>query len=260
MGKEKILLKFGGSFITDKTSDEPKINSENIKSIGKTLTTEIYDIIIVHGAGSFGHPIAKRFGIGSGLNDTREQNEAIKETRRQVQNLNTIFCKALEKNNLKTEAIIPSKTMETRGSKEIINFPFRIFDKALSQEKIPVTFGDVTNDKLRGVDILSGDTLMLELANHYKPLYSIFIMDYPGVFDGDPTNPESKIYPLVNSNIAEQLKNQSSLKQSIDVTGGLSGKIECALEMSKSSETWITNLGSLNGFFKGNTKGSRVVL
>ena len=259
MEKEIILLKFGGSLITDKRSDEPKINSANINSIGKILTAENYDIIIVHGAGSFGHPIAKKFGILNGKNDTKEQSDAIKETRKQVRKLNKIFCKSLNDNNLKTQAIIPSKTMKTK-SRKIVSFPSNLFDEALSQEKVPVTFGDVTDDLLKGVDILSGDTLMLELANYYRPHYSIFIMDYPGVFDGDPTNSDSKIYPLVNSDIATKLKDQSHASQTIDVTGGLIGKIECALEMSKVSETWITNLGALSGFFDGKTSGSRVLI
>lgn len=260
MGKEIILLKFGGSLITDKKSNEPKINSENIQSIGKILTTKEHNIIIVHGAGSFGHPIAKKFGIGNRKDNSLEQKDAIKETRQQVRSLNKIFCNSLNENNLKTETIIPSETMETKGPKKILNFPFSLFDNVLNQGKIPITFGDVTNDKLKGVDILSGDTLMLELANHYKPLYSIFVMDYPGVFDGDPTNPESKIYPLINFEIAKQLREQSHSSKSIDVTGGLSGKIECALEMSKASETWITNLDALDGFFQDKTKGSQVVL
>ena len=45
-----------------------------------------------------------------------------------------------------------------------------------------------------------------------------------------------------------------------DVTGGLIGKIECATEMANYSETWITNLESLKGFFEKNPRGSRVVL
>ena len=158
MEKEIILLKFGGSLITDKRSDEPKINSANINSIGKILTAENYDIIIVHGAGSFGHPIAKKFGILNGKNDTKEQSDAIKETRKQVQKLNKIFCKSLNDNNLKTQPIIPSKTMKTKDRK-IVGFPSNLFDEALSQEKVPVTFGDVTDDLLKGVDILSGDTV-----------------------------------------------------------------------------------------------------
>ncbi len=259
MGKEIILLKFGGSLITDKRSDEPKINSVNINSIGKMLVAEKYDIIIVHGAGSFGHPIAKKFGILNGKDDTREQSDAIKETRNQVQKLNKIFCKSLNDNNLKTQPIVPSRTMKTKD-REIVDFPINLFNEALAQGKIPVTFGDVTDDLLKGVDILSGDKLMLELANYYKPQYSIFIMDYPGVFDGDPANSDSKIYPLVDSDIVEKLKEQSHTNQNIDVTGGLIGKIECALKMSKASETWITNLEALSGFFNGKTNGSRVLI
>tara|TARA_B100000945_G_scaffold220205_1_gene177848 strand:- start:1408 stop:2187 length:780 start_codon:yes stop_codon:yes gene_type:complete len=259
MGKEIILLKFGGSLITDKRSNEPKINHTNINSIGKKLIAKNYDIIIVHGAGSFGHPIAKKFGILNGKDDTREQSDAIKETRKQVQKLNKIFCKSLNDNNLKTQPIIPSKTMKTKSGK-IVDFPINLFDKALNQGEIPVTFGDVTDDLLKGVDILSGDTLMLELANYYKPKYSIFIMDYPGVFNGDPANSDSKIYPLVDSDIVKKLEEQSHTSQSIDVTGGLIGKIECALKMSKTSDTWITNLEGLSGFFNGKTNGSRVLI
>ena len=45
-----------------------------------------------------------------------------------------------------------------------------------------------------------------------------------------------------------------------DVTGGLIGKIECALDMAQHSEIWITNLDLLSGFFENQPKGSMVVI
>ena len=54
MTKERILLKFGGSLVTKKNSDIPKINIANLKQIGKILNNKKYDLIVVHGAGSFG--------------------------------------------------------------------------------------------------------------------------------------------------------------------------------------------------------------
>jgi isopentenyl phosphate kinase len=45
-----------------------------------------------------------------------------------------------------------------------------------------------------------------------------------------------------------------------DVTGGLIGKLECALEISKYSQCWITNLDSLEMVLLGKPKGSKVLL
>ena len=97
---------------------------------------------------------------------------------------------------------------------------------------------------------------MMELAKYYRPLYSIFVMDHPGVYDGDPNNSDSKIEPVVRTEIIKKLNNTKGT----DVTGGLIGKIECAVEMANYSETWITNLELLKGFFEKNPLGSRVVL
>ena len=260
MEKELIIVKFGGSLITDKSSETPKINNKNIESISNILNQKKYNLIIVHGAGSFGHPIAKKFEIAKGLNDDLKQKEAIKETRKQVRELNRIFCESLNKVGINNETIVPSSSMTTNGPKEIVDFPYKIFSKALSENKVPVTFGDVTDDKLQGISILSGDILMMKLAEYYKPSYSIFVMDYPGVFDGNPDNPNSKIIPIVNQETIEILKKQKDNENIADVTGGLIGKIECGIEMAKYSDTWITNLDSFNDFLNNKPSGSRVII
>jgi len=260
MEKELIIVKFGGSLITDKSSETPKINNKNLESISNILNQKKYNLIIVHGAGSFGHPIAKKFEIAKGLNDDLKQKEAIKETRKQVRELNRIFCESLNKVGINNETIVPSSSMTTNGPKEIVDFPYKIFSKALSENKVPVTFGDVTDDKLQGISILSGDILMMKLAEYYKPSYSIFVMDYPGVFDGNPDNPNSKIIPIVNQETIEILKKQKDNENIADVTGGLIGKIECGIEMAKYSDTWITNLDSFNDFLNNKPSGSRVII
>ena len=173
MEKEMIIVKFGGSLITDKSSNTPKINDLNLDTIGKILNQNKYKVIIVHGAGSFGHPIAKKYNIAKGIDGNPEQKEAITNTRKQVQELNIILREYLNKENIDTVPIIPSSTMITNGSKEILNFPFTLFDEALKKNKIPVSFGDITQDKKQGISVLSGDTLMMELTKYYKPIYSI---------------------------------------------------------------------------------------
>ena len=257
MAKEMVIVKFGGSLITDKSSDKPKINHLHLEAIGNILNQNNYDLIIVHGAGSFGHPIAKKYNISVGLDGSLKQKKAIKETREQVQELNNILCNYMNMKGINTASIVPSSTMVTNGPKEIIDFPFELFDNALNENKVPVTFGDVTQDEKQGISILSGDILMMELTKYYRPLYSIFVMDHPGVYDGDPNNPESKIKSVIN---IETIRNLSSNQKGADVTGGLVGKIECAVEMANYSDTWITNLDLLKGFFEKKPLGSKVVL
>ena len=260
MTKEKILLKFGGSLITKKNSDIPKINIDNLEEIGKLLNNDKYDLIIVHGAGSFGHPIAEKFNLIDGLDESLEQKESIKEIRHQMKELNQILCKIIESQGIKTKAIIPSESMRTRGAKHISKFPKKIFDKAIREGNIPITFGDVTEDELQGINVLSGDVIMMELARIYRPAFSVFIMDYPGVMDSNPRLKDSNIIPIVDSKMIGELRQKTNMNGTTDVTGGLIGKLECALEISKYSQCWITNLDSLEIVLLGKPKGSKVLL
>ena len=258
MIKEKILLKFGGSVITDKYSDVPSINNENLKKIGKLISTSEYQLIIVHGAGSFGHPAAKKYKLSEGLIDGLQQNEGIKIARKKVRELNDIFCGILNDNGIETERVIPSEKMMTNGSEEITNFSKEKFDEILAKGKTPITFGDVTNDIEQGINILSGDVLMKYLAKTLKPRLSLFIMDLPGVFDGDPNDSNTSIIPLINSKELGNFEN-IFVSKNTDVTGGIIGKIKRAIEISNFSETWITDVDSLESCLKGDPKGTRVI-
>ena len=260
MSKEKILLKFGGSLITEKKSDVPKINAVNLEIIGKLLNNKKYDIIIVHGAGSFGHPIAKEFNIIDGLNKSPEQENSITEIREQMKKLNQLLCNIMEKNGIRTKTIVPSKTMRTKGARHITKFPTEVFDKSIEEGTIPITFGDATDDELQGINILSGDVIMVELARIYKPTFSIFIMDLPGVMDGDPKAKDSTVIPVVDTKLIKNLKERTFNNGNTDVTGGLIGKLECALEIAQYSQCWITNLEALEMALTGNPGGSRIIL
>ena len=52
-----IILKLGGSVITRKDSSIPKLDSSNLTRIAREISDSSYHkLIVVHGAGSFGHP------------------------------------------------------------------------------------------------------------------------------------------------------------------------------------------------------------
>ena len=57
-----IIIKLGGSIITDKT-DYRKFNKDVVARLCKEIKESGQKVIIVHGAGSFGHIISKRFKL-----------------------------------------------------------------------------------------------------------------------------------------------------------------------------------------------------
>src|SRR5688572_4645360 len=67
MKKALVIIKIGGSVITEKGSNKSIFK----KAIARRLFSEIrsagkFKLILVHGAGSFGHPLAKKYRLNEG--------------------------------------------------------------------------------------------------------------------------------------------------------------------------------------------------
>lgn len=65
--KDLIILKIGGSVITDKTSEMPKVNSKNLERISKEIA-EFYrkkktPLIIIHGQVLMGMELLKKLAL-----------------------------------------------------------------------------------------------------------------------------------------------------------------------------------------------------
>ena len=102
----RIVVKFGGALITKK--DEQSVARieiiRDLCSVVHSLTTDGVQVIIVHGAGSFGHLKAKRWRLNEGYipnlshpNDSCEsQVEAVHEVRQDMLRLNSIVVAELE--------------------------------------------------------------------------------------------------------------------------------------------------------------------
>ena len=62
-----IILKIGGSILTNKDAPESEVDSDSLKRIAREIKSSLdnssKELIIVHGAGSFGHPPAKNIRL-----------------------------------------------------------------------------------------------------------------------------------------------------------------------------------------------------
>ena len=72
MSVKPTVLKLGGSVITDKE----KPLTPNLEAIERLATeisrAKVSSLILVHGGGSFGHPVAERHSIAGGFVDSSQ--------------------------------------------------------------------------------------------------------------------------------------------------------------------------------------------
>ncbi|MFX1294070.1 MAG: isopentenyl phosphate kinase [Promethearchaeota archaeon] len=254
---ELILLKIGGSIITKKSIQEPKIDSSNLKRISSEIA-EVYKgrsfkLIIVHGAGSFGHPIVKRTGIHEGI-IRQDQIFSFAETQLLQNRLNVEICQVLQEFNLPAIPIQPSASA-IMENKRLISLNYNLIGSLLDLSLIPVLFGVPAFDKEQKCSILSGDQIIAYLAKQYESRYEsqtiIFASNVDGIFGKN----QQLIEKITNDNY-EQIKDTFYQAIYDDVTGSMAGKIS-ELENLKGIKSYIIN-GTKKNIIKKILSGQKV--
>jgi isopentenyl phosphate kinase len=244
------ILKIGGSVITDK-SEELKAKTQVIDR----LATEIQRagrncLIIVHGGGSFGHPLAQRYAIKDGLKEY-SQKMGFCETHHVMTVLNGLLMDALVWHAVPAISITPSSVIMTRNGR-IHFFEETPIRKMLEMDFLPVMYGDAVLDTGLGFTILSGDQLVTTLAIRYDAERIIIGVDVDGLYDADPKI--EKTASIIEHLTLEQLnKVQGKLGKptSADVTGGMVGKItELFPAVERGIPTTIVNATEPNSIYR----------
>jgi len=92
------ILKIGGSVITDRKGERPRLRGRRLARIAREIAEGRRPgdsrLIIIHGAGSFGHPIVQRTGIHRGVRDG-PQRIAMGETQKLQNELSTHVARHL---------------------------------------------------------------------------------------------------------------------------------------------------------------------
>ena len=118
------IVKLGGSVITIKE----KPYTPNL-SVIKRLAREIKQadrnpLIIIHGGGSYGHPLAREYGLIDGLKDQR-QLIGFSKTRQAMMFLNKLIVDSLIHQNVPTISVQPSAFILTnQGRISEVNISF----------------------------------------------------------------------------------------------------------------------------------------
>jgi isopentenyl phosphate kinase len=231
-----MILKIGGSVLTDK-SDEEKLSEGFDEVIQTVADADLDDLILVHGAGSFGHPHAQRNGLADG------GHEGAYETHEAVARLNRLVVSALNERGVDTLPIHPL-SCAWRDNK--LGFETKPVERLRDEGLLPVLHGDVIADREKGVSVLSGDEIAVELGILKNEQVGM-CTSAGGVLDTD-----GKVLKHVSSvEDVEEIGNEGT-----DVTGGIRGKVESLLSLPEGGRVFGTD--ELGEYLGGESVGTLV--
>jgi isopentenyl phosphate kinase len=221
------VIKLGGSIITNKSkyrSFRKAIVARLVHEIAKAKTPTV----IIHGAGSFGHILAKKHELGSGFRDL-SQLKGFAEVHRDVRELNMLIIKELFKVGINAVSLPPGSFVKANGG-EINSIETHKFEEYLALGLSPVTFGDVILDSKIGFFICSGDALVLHITKNLDARRAIFVTDVDGVYG----RKRGREHLLTELKTIEQIgKPKKSYEHNIDVTGGIKNKARVMLQLKE---------------------------
>jgi isopentenyl phosphate kinase len=217
------VLKIGGSVITEK-SEELKPRMQDINRLADEIkNANAQNLVIVHGGGSFGHPLAQKYNISSGFKGGNQQGFA--ETHHVMTVLNGLFMDALIWRGIPAVSITPCSCITTKNGR-IQSFEETRLKALIKMGFLPVVYGDAVLDSELGFTILSGDQLVAHIARGLGAERIIIGVDVDGLCDADPkAEKTAKVYKHLTLAELKALQNQFCKPKSCDVTGGMLGKI-----------------------------------
>ena len=260
-----IILKVGGSILTNKDA-QSEVDGKSLKRIAseikKSLDTSQKELVIVHGAGSFGHPPAKKYKIGEefGPEEYPQKRVGFCEIQNEVKKLNMYICEAFIEEGLPVIAI-PASSFITATNKRITNGNLDSFKRYLSKGFIPVIYGDVVLDDELEFCVISGDQIIQYLAKNLNPDRVILGTDVDGVYSKNPKTHDDAIF-FEKFTSLEDLDTFEGTTN-VDVTGGMVGKIKELLYLADLGiESKIINAEVEDNIFKvlenENVKGTLI--
>ena len=248
-----ILIKLGGSVITDK-SQYKKFNKEQTARLCREIAESGRSVMIVHGAGSYGHVLAKRYAIQNGLVDFAQVSPAAM-VHHDAMELGLLVTSELMAVGIPAASLSPGSCFVMDEGRLVVNDD-EVIRRMSHVGIMPVTHGDVVMDRQKGFAIVSGDELMEVMARIFKPERIVFVSDIDGLYDSNPKeNPEARMIPEVTQEILDGVSSDEDVD---DVTGGVRNKMEAMLRMCSPDRDCVLVNGTVPGRLLSLLKGEEV--
>lgn len=225
-----LIVKLGGSVVTDK-GKKFMVKSGVLRRLARELATYRGPLVVIHGGGSFGHPVASKYSIADGYKK-KSQLMGLSLTHQAMERLNSYVIQAFQGAGIPAVPVQPSacavvsdgriKSMEITPIKELLSRGFT-----------PVLYGDAVPDLKTGISILSGDQIVVYLARKLGAPRVVLGVDVDGVFAANPKKEEGPMLVKKITPADWKLVAYLGTAGAGDVTGGMRKKVEELLELAK---------------------------
>ncbi|PAA67373.1 hypothetical protein BOX15_Mlig017369g1, partial [Macrostomum lignano] len=284
-----LVLKVGGSCLTDKSGRE-QLRQDGLDRLAE-LATAIEAVkvdddvddgnagyvqrrrrlrwVLLHGAGSFGHPHATDARLTDGIDarqlaklspvELQQRRLGFCDTRRAVQDLAGRVAACLVKAGIPVTVLSPcshfSDVTDFVGSHCPPGLVDRISDllqagfvPALHGDAVLALDRDATDETIIGWSVLGGDALAAKLAESFDLRRAVFVTSSGGVFSQDPaTAPPGMAHLLpeirLGGGSSQDVAGVGGAAPGVsDVTGGMRGKLAAAVRLLKASPNTVVRV------------------
>jgi isopentenyl phosphate kinase len=223
-----IFLKLGGSLITDKMGVE-QIRGPILARLAQEIrrareANPQLKLLLGHGSGSFGHVHGAQHGTRQGV-QTADQWHGFTQVSAAASRLNELVIAALLHAGVPALSLQPSASALCEDG-QIAELAAQPVQMALDAGLLPVVFGDVAFDIVRGGTIISTEEVMMSLAETLRPSWLLLAGETPGVLDLN-----GQVVPLITAANLAEIAPALGGSRGTDVTGGMASKVRGMLDL-----------------------------
>jgi isopentenyl phosphate kinase len=243
------VLKLGGSVVTEKdrreTVDEAALSAA-ADAVAAALDGGLEDLVLVHGGGSFGHFHAEEQGVSTTAG-THSASGAL-AVHDAMKRLNHAVLDALHERDVPALPVHPLSAA-ARDGEGALTFPLAATRTMLAEGFVPVLHGDGVVHAGEGVTVLSGDEIVVRLAEDLPADRVGLCSTVPGVLDTG-----GSVVPVVENfaDVADALGGSDAT----DVTGGMAGKVRALLALDAPASVFGPD--DVAAFLAGDEPGTRI--
>jgi isopentenyl phosphate kinase len=223
-----VFVKLGGSLITDKRKQATP-RRDILCRLARELRAALdadpgLHLLLGHGSGSFGHWEANQYHTRESVR-TAEEWYGFARVSAAALKLNRLVVESFVEAGVPLLSLQPAASVRVRD-REITHLETGPIRSALAAGLVPLIFGDVAFDEVRGGTILSTEDLFTHLAEVLKPAWVLLFGNAPGVLDGN-----RQVIPIItpaNFNVFQEHVHSSGYT---DVTGGMADKVRHMIDL-----------------------------
>jgi isopentenyl phosphate kinase len=241
---ELIFLKLGGSLLTDKARPR-SLRAEVLSRLAAEIAAALafrpgLRLLIGQGGGSFAHTVANQYGTRAGV-ASAEDWRGYAATARAAAELNRIVVEALADAGVPVLPVQPSASAACRDG-ELSLLDERPIRTALANDLVPLVYGDVALDEVRGGTIVSTEQIFRWLAPRLCPDRILLVGEVAGVLTADPAHgsPQGEVVPEITPASLQRLGRALGGARGVDVTGGMFAKVSEMVSLLEATPSLVS--------------------